>query len=428
MDTAPGVDIHGDLIPLRVALDPRGTRHIYGPAALYETLWRVRALLRTVARKIVDGEGFMPEPIDKTNAYTLVYNVLRLRSGSRYEIDYREALYDEAIACLQDVLHRLVHKYDHLCKSQTGQFISRRQYMDAYFKLHASYRKFAGWVHSTFSYIHANAHEGPGAHSVRSSVSREGHDRAWLTTANRTLKIEVASRHLFARAVATTDRYKRAPLLPRESLFVAPKSGLHRSDDPLLQSSPLTLFEEVARTPECFSWVVDMAVRVNERIALPNAFPCTPNHPGIAETYGAQHSRAMALLFRRAERQYSQLHKPKLQMRAALYELVRLQSEGRAELLLSADDPLGADLRVFEQLHSVQDAADPDSLLYHLYDSLVTDEYKNELDLLTHFVRRNMTMYPAFGALVDDKDQPLAWSTHRVVERTSPFYLEIVRR
>ena len=425
METAL-VDTHGDLIPLRVTLNPRGQRHIYGPEALYETLWRVRALLRTVARKIVDGEGFMPEPIDKTNAYTLVYKFLQTRSGSRYEPDYREALYDEAIACLQDVLHRLVHKYDHLCKSQTGQFISRRQYMDAYFKLHASYRKFAAWVISTFSYIHANPHNGPGARSA--PVTRDGRDPASLTTANRTLNIKVASRHLFARAVATTDRFKRTLLLPRESLFVAPESGLHRSDDPLLQSSPLTLFEEVARNPECFPWVVDMAVRVNERIALPNAFPCTPDHPGIAETYAAPHSRAIALLFRRAERQYSQLYKPKLQMRAALYELMRLQSEGRAELLLPADDPLGADLRVFEQLHSVQDAADPDSLLYHLYDSLVPDEYKKELDLLTHFVRRNMTMYPAFAALVDDKDQPLAWSTHRVVERTSPFYLEIVGR
>ena len=429
METAPWEGIHGDLIPLRVTLNPRGQRHIYGPEALYETLWRVRALLRTVARKIVDGEGFMPEPIDKTNAYTLVYQFLQTRSGSRYEPDYREVLYDEAIACLQDVLHRLVHKYDHLCKSQTGQFISRRQYMEAYFKLHESYRKFAGWVISTFAYIHANPHDGPGARSVRSSVTRDGgRDRASLTTANRTLKIEVASRHLFARAVATTNRFKRALLLPRESLFVAPESGLHRRDDPILQSAPLTLFEEVARNPECFPWVVDMAVRVNERMALPNAFPCTPDHPGIAETYAAPHSRAIALLFRRAQRQYSQLYKPKLQMRAALYELMLLQSEGRAELLLPADDPLGADLRVFEQLHSVQDAADPDSLLYHLYDSLVPDEYKKELDLLTHFVRRNMSMYPAFAALVDDSEQALGWDKYRVVERTSPFYLDIVNR
>ena len=424
---APGVDIHGDVIPLRVTLNPRDMHHIWGPEALYETLWRVRALLRTVARKIVDGEGFMPEPIDKTNAYTLVYNFLHTRSGSRYEPDYREVLYDEAIACLQDVLHRLVHKYDHLCKSQTGQFISRRQYMEAYFKLHESYRKFARWVISTFAYIHANPHDGPGARSVP-SVTGDGLGPASLTTANRTLKIEVASRHLFARAVATTNRFKRALLLPRESLFVAPGSGLHRSDDPILQSAPLTLFEEVARNPECFPWVVDMAVRVNERMALPNAFPCTPDHPGIAETYAAPHSRAIALLFRRAQRQYLQLFKPRLQTRAALYELMLLQSEGRAELLLPADDPLGADLRVFEQLHSVQGADDPDSLLYQLYDSMVSDEYKKELNLLTYFVRRNMTMYPAFAALVDDSDQPLGWDNYRVVERTSPFFLDIVSR
>lgn len=414
-----------DKLALRSALDPNGDAKEYKSSSLYDTLWRVRALLRTVARYVVDGEGFMPDPIDKTNAYTLVYKLLHVRSSGRFEVDYRELLYDEAVACMHDVLHRLVHKYDHLRESQTGRLLSRRQYTEVYFDLRKAFWTFAKWVCSTFSFVHANRDEASAAHGIRSAVSRDGRSLE-LASGNRCLKLEVAARHLFARAVATTDRIKRAPLLARESLFAAPGTGLYRGDDPLLSSAPLTLFEEVARNPDCFPWLVDMAVRINDRVALPNAVPCEPTHPAIAEKHAQAHAQAITLLFRRAEKKYAQLHKGRLQTRAALYELMRLQSRGRARLLLPEDDALGVNLRVFERLHAAQDACDEDSLLHHLYDRMVGDDYQKELDALTYFVRRNMFLYPSFGALVKDVGAPLGWGTLRVVEKNDPsLWLEV---